>query len=364
MTETSPNPKFTPPMVESNVDQQALTGQLRRKEGSWVEWGQACATLQKCGKNSGEIFEDTGFEPVQQNQVIVASQVYQSMVKGETSEKVRSHFWQKGSDILYELRILTQPLRVAAAALILEYNLDADEARNIARALKDFSLLRGIPEGFSTDAGDMVAYYFAKLARQQKDIQERSRLIAKGLKFVKSAAARSELEQLLTDFTVSSLKTAPRLPVYRLEESEELPCIMPVVGRLPLNREDLQAVPLCEAIEPFGMIKFTGSGASLALPGWQVVRNSEDPVVILCPSDQLPTPLPGCQVEEVVAVIDRAARTWQADSYFLVEVEGQLELQWFEEKPEAPLLGRVVLILRPKRIVDENQMTDIWQVEE
>lgn len=363
MTETSPNPKFTPPVVESNVDQQALTGQLRRKEGSWVEWGQACATLQKCGKNSQEIFEDTGFEPVQQNQVIVASQVYHSMVKGEASEKLRSHFWQKGSDILYELRILTQPLRVAAAELILEYNLDADEARNIARALKDFSLQRAIPEGCSTDAGDMVAYYFAKLARQQKDIQERSRLIAKGLKFVKSAEVRSQLEQLLTDFTVSSAQTAPRLPVYRLEESEELPCIMPVAGRLPLNREDWQAVPLCEAIEPFGMVKFTGSGAWLALPGWQVVRNSEDPVVILCQSDQLPSALPG-QVEEVVAVIDRAARTWQADSYFLVEVEGQLELQWFEEKPEVPLLGRVVLILRPKRIVDENQMRDIWQVEE
>ncbi len=54
----------------------------------------------------------------------------------------------------------------------------------------------------------MVAYYFAKLARQQKDIQERSRLIAKGLKFVKSAAARSELEQLLTDFTVASFSQA------------------------------------------------------------------------------------------------------------------------------------------------------------
>ncbi|CDM96439.1 MAG: hypothetical protein P5702_22445 [Limnospira sp. PMC 1291.21] len=363
MTETSPNPKFTPPVVESNVDQQALIKQLRRKEGSWVEWGQACATLQKCGKNSQEIFEDTGFEPVQQNQVIVASQVYHSMVKGEASEKVRSHFWQKGSDILYELRILTQPLRVAAAGLILEYNLDADEARNIARALKDFSLSGGMPEGFSTDAGDMVAYYFAKLARQQKDIQERSRLIAKGLKFVKSTAARSQLEQLLTDFTVSYPKTAPRLPVYRLEESEELPCIVPVAGRFPLNKEDWQAVPLCEAIEPFGIIKFNGGGAWLALPGWQVVRNSEDPVVILCQSDQLPTPLPG-QVEEVVAVIDRAGRTWQADSYFLVEIEGQLELQWFEDQPETPLLGRVILILRPKRIVDENQMTDIWQIEE
>lgn len=362
MTEISPNPQFTPPVPENTVDEQALLKQLRRKEGSWVEWGQACGTLQKYGKNSQEIFEQTGFEPVQQNQVIVASQVYDSMVKGEASEKVRSHFWQKGSDILYELRVLTQPQRVAAAQLMLDHHLDSDEAKTIARAFKDFSLLSDVPAGFSTDPGDIVAYQFWKFARQQKDPQERSRLIAKGLRFVTSPTARTQLEQLLTDFTVVSQKTAPRLPVHRLEAEEELPCILPVVGRFPLTPSDLKAVPVTEVIQPFQMVKFSGQGAWVPLPGWQVIRNAEDPVVILYPSDRLPTPLTG-PGEEVVVVIDRAARIWQPDSYFLVEIEDQLELQWFEEEPELGLLGRLILILRPKRIVDENQMSDIWQIE-
>ena len=52
---------------------------LRQKQGTWVEWGQAIAYLQKNGYNPQDIFEATGFEPIQQNQVIVGSQVYNSM---------------------------------------------------------------------------------------------------------------------------------------------------------------------------------------------------------------------------------------------------------------------------------------------
>jgi len=363
MAGTPQNPNFSPQPAEGAPDPEALVGMLRRKEGSWVEWGQGCAALQKSGYNSQQIFEETGFEPIQQNQVIVASQVYASMDKGGASEAVKSHFWQKGSDILYELRILTQPQRVEAAQLILDKNLDADEAKIVARALKDFSRLGSLPEGFSRDPGDGVACQCWKLARQNQDLQERSRLIARGLKFASSPGARTQLEQLLTDFTVVSQKPAPRLPVYRLEAQEELPCILPVVGRFPLAVEDLKAVPFTEAAEPFRIVQFSGQGAWVPLPGWQVILASEDPVAILCRSDRLPSPLPGA-IEEVLVVVDRAGRIWEGDSYFLVEENGKLELHWFENEPEETLLGRVVLILRPKRIVDENQMTDVWQIEE
>jgi len=61
MTDVSPSPENLEEILRS----------LRRKEGNWVAWGQACQKLQKSGYSPQAIFEETGFEPIQQNQVIV-----------------------------------------------------------------------------------------------------------------------------------------------------------------------------------------------------------------------------------------------------------------------------------------------------
>jgi hypothetical protein len=63
-------------------------------------------------------------------------------------------------------------------------------------------------------------------------------------------------------------------------------------------------------------------------------------------------------------VIDRAQREWEPDNYFVVAVAGQLEFQWFAEAPDLPLLGRVILVIRPKRILDEEATKDLWQIDE
>ncbi|MEQ8959030.1 MAG: hypothetical protein RLP02_14090, partial [Coleofasciculus sp. C2-GNP5-27] len=84
MTEISPgNPHHNPQANSETVDAEdadALIQLLRRKESNWVEWGQACQQLQSAGYSSQAVFEQTGFEPIQQNQVIVASQVYETLV--------------------------------------------------------------------------------------------------------------------------------------------------------------------------------------------------------------------------------------------------------------------------------------------
>jgi hypothetical protein len=345
------------------VDVEKLIRSLRRKEGTWVEWGQACMALMQAGYNAQNIFEQTGFEPIQQNQVSVAAQVYTSMVNAGASEEVRSHFLRKGSDILYEFRILSQTERAGAAALILAHNLDVDDARQVAKAMKEFSHFGSLPQGFTDTPGDAVAYQCWQLARQKSDLQERSRLIARGLKLASSQSARAQIEQLLVDFTVVSRREAPRLPVYRLDTEEQLPRVVPVVGKLPLSTSDLLAVPLPEEIEPFRMVKFAGAGAWVAIPGWQVILNAEDPVAVLEMSDRLPVPLQG-KVEEVLIIADRAQRQWDTDSYFLADNGGNLELHWFETSPEFSILGRVVLVMRPKKIVDEDYTKDGWQIDD
>ncbi|MDQ2096901.1 MAG: RuBisCO accumulation factor 1 [Tychonema bourrellyi B0820] len=364
MTDT-PQDSSGPASLSSTdaVELENLVRSLRRKEGGWVHWGQACTALQKAGYSTQRIFEETGFEPIQQNQVSVAAQVYTSMVTAGTSEEVRSHFLAKGSDILYEFRVLSQPQRAAAAALILAHNLDVDDARDVAKAMKEFSRIGSLPQGFTDTAGDAMAYQCWQSARQNSDLQERSRLIARGLKLASSPSARQQIEHLLVDFTVVTRRSAPRLPVYRLDSEEQLPRIVPVVGELPLSTADLQAVPLLEEIEPFRMVKFSGSGAWVAIPGWQVILNAEDPVAVLEMSDRLPVPLQG-KVEEVLIIADRAQREWDGDSYFLADNGGNLELYWFEESPDIPILGRVVLVMRPKKILDEDYTKDGWQIDD
>ncbi len=345
------------------IDAEALFLKLRRKQGSWVEWGQACQQLQKAGHNPQAIFEETGFEPIQQNQVIVAAQVYGGFSAANTTPEVLEHFGHRGSDILYEFRVLNQSERAAAAAFALEHKFDSDEAHEIAKALKDFSRMSKVPEAFSNHPGDAVACQAWSQARQKSDLQDRSRLIAKGLRYAHSEPARRELEKLLIDFSVTKAQAAPRLPLYRLESDEDLPCILPLVGKLPLPSEIFKAVPILAEEGPFKYVKFSGEGAWITLPGWQVLRTAADPIALLCDSDRLPFP-PDQASEEVVIVIDRAQRDWNRENYFVLDAEGQLDVQWFAEAPNEPLLGRLVLVIRPKRILDEEATKELWQLDE
>ncbi|MBF2022313.1 MAG: hypothetical protein IGR93_20025 [Hydrococcus sp. C42_A2020_068] len=340
-----------------------LLRSLIYKEGTWVDWGKACLQLQKAGYNSQTIFEKTGFQASQQNLIIVAAQVYDSLVKAGVSEETLSYYRGPKSDVLYELRILNQEQRAAAAQLAQEKKLEFDSAKEVAKAIQEFSRFSQIPAGFTNDPGDAVAYQYWKRARQKKDLQERARVIAQGLKFARSESAREAIEKLLSDFTVAPSRTAPLIPIYRLEAEEEIARIIPVVGTLPLTRQDLETISPVQLREPFRIAHLAKDGSVVPLPGWQAVLKAEDPVAILCNSDRLPTPLPG-KAEDVLVVVDRQATQWDVNSYFLIEREGQLTFQWFEEAPDILLLGQVVLVLRPKKILDENNIIEPWQMDD
>lgn len=357
------NPERHPQSDSPAVNAKDLLQLLRRKESNWVEWGQACQQLQKAGYNPQAIFEETGFEPIQQNQVIVASQVYKTLENAGVSDAVRSRFERTGSDTLYELRILTQPERAAAAEFIVARNLDSEGAREVAKAVKDFSRRSNPPEGFSNHPGDAVAHEYWKVARQHNDLQERSRLIARGLMFAHSQEARQHIEKLLTELVGGKQPAAPRLPVYRIEADEEMPRLVPVVGQLPLTAANLIDVPTLQKTGSFQMIQVSSQQTLVAIPGWQVVLKAQDPVGILCNTSQLPSQIKN-KPEDVLIIIDRTQQEWDTDSYFVVEQARQLKIQWFPDEPNIPLLGRLILVLRSKKILDEALSQDVWQIDD
>ena len=364
MTETPFNlPEPSPQSAETTENPEDLLRLLRRKEGNWVLWGQACAKLQKLGYNTQAIFEATGFEPIQQNQIIVAAQVYNSMLNMGVSEEVRSHYGRIGSDSLYELRILNQTERASTAEFLHSRNLNSEAAKEVAKAVKDYSRFSQLPQGFTNHPGDAVAYSYWRLAKQQSDLQERSRLIARGLMFAQSQTARQQIEQLLTEFTITSQRPAPSLPIYRLEAEEELPRLIPLAGQLPITLADFQQAKQIQPQGAFQTVRASANSAWVSIPGWQLVLKTEDPVAILCNNNQLPNQATA-KSQETLLLIDRSQQEWDGNSYFFVEQSGQLQIQWFPENPNIPLLGRLILILRPKNILDEDTNKDIWQIDE
>ncbi len=353
---TSSQPEATPETA-------ALIQQLRRKEGNWVTWGKICQQLQKLGYSPQALFEETGFEPTHQNQVMVAAQVYTGLENAAAPAEVLTHFSLKGSDILYELRILAQTERVAAAEFAIARSLDLDEAHDLAKAIKDYTRLRKPPEDFSNHPGDALAYQCWVQARQKSDLQARSRLIAKGLRYVHSDLARSALEKLLTNFTVVKTQSAPVLPIYRLETEVELPRIIPLAGQLPLSAAKLLAVAPPQETGPFRIATGEPAAGWIPVPGWQVIFQAVDPVAVLCQSDRLPSSQ-SLEPEEVLLICDRAQQDWDRLNYFLVDQNGEVEIQWSPEPSNEPILGRLLIIVRPKRILDENVTKELWLVDE
>ena len=346
----------------SEAEAQELMRSLLHKEGTWVEWGQICQKLQKAKYSSQQIFEDTGFQNSQQNLVIVASQVFNNLVQGDVAPEVLAYFKGPRSDVLNEFRVLNQKQRVEAALLAYDKRLDVDGAHLVARVIQDVSRISQLPQAFTSHPGDWVAYQSWKRAKSQKDLQQRSRLIAQGLKFAHSATAREAIENLLSDFSVVKAVSEPLLPLYRQEEEEELPRIIPTAGTYPLSSKEVAATNQIEIQQPFGNIT-AASGTYVPVPGWQVILKAQDPIAYFCHSDRLPKSLTG-KPEQVLVVLDRANTTWNVNSYFVVEIDNKLELRWFEHEPTESIVGQVVLILRPKKILDEGNLTQPWQMDD
>jgi hypothetical protein len=348
---------------QSDINAEELLLLLRRKEGNWVEWGKACQTLQKAGYNTQAIFEATGFEPIQQNQIVVAAQVFDSMMSVGVAPATETHYSRVGSDSLYELRILSTEDRAAAADFLHSRNIDSEGAREVAKAFKEFTFVNKLPEGFSHHPGDAVAYQYWRYAKQQSDLAEKSRLIARGLMFAHTQSARHQIEKLLTELAPKPQRPAPSLPVYRLEAEEELPRTFPVAGSFPLSTSDLTAVPQITPIGHFHLIPANWSGGWVSLPGWQILMKAEHPIAVLTQTDHLPLKLQG-ESEEAILIIDRAETTWDNLNYFALDRDGQVTIEWSETTPNETVLGKLLLILRPKRLSDESKSKDIWYMEE
>ena len=113
----------------------------------------------------------------------------------------------------------------------------------------------------------------------------------------------------------------------------------------------------------FQLTQVSGQQTLVAIPGWQVILKAKDPVGMVCNTQHLPHRQSNSS-EEVLVIVDRQENEWEKDSYFVVDNAGELDIEWFPEPPNLPLLGRIILVLRPKKFLDEALSQDVWQIDE
>ncbi len=356
MTESTDN--------QTPIDSDELLLMLRRKEGNWVEWGKACQQLQKSGLNPQAIFEATGFEPIHQNQIIVGAQVFESMMSVGVAPATKTHYQRVGSDSLYELRILSTEDRAATADYLFNRNIDSEGSKEVAKAFKEFSYMKQPPDGFSHHPGDAIAYQYWRYVKQKTDLADKTRLIARGLMFAHTQSARNQIEKLLTELTAQPRRTAPTLPIYRLEADEELPRTFPIVGAFPLATQVLASVPHLQNHGTFQVTDSSWTGGWISLPGWQILCKAEEPIAIFADEANFPVKV-SVHSKEMLLVLDRSVTEWDEFNYFAIDRDGRIAIEWFDAAPSIPILGKLLLILYPKSLVESGHaQQDIWEMDD
>eukprot|EP00897_Mesotaenium_endlicherianum_P007127 jgi/Mesen1/6442/ME000033S05731 len=184
---------------EGEAPEQSATGgvtvdeQIERVKDSFGSWQERAATLKALHKTmtAEALYERTYIPTQRQTEVIVAAQVYESLVDEDVDEDLLESFADESEiEILYELRVLSGRQRAVAA-------------RELAKAMKDHErrpngreVSARLRQGFTTAPGDCLAFSLHRSAVETRDPEARAKLAARGLAAATSKSAQARFAEL------------------------------------------------------------------------------------------------------------------------------------------------------------------------
>lgn len=371
---TSPNPVALP--GASSTEEQLEI--LRERRGFWHAYATIIPVLTRAGYSPSMVDEATGMTGVEQNIVVVASQVRSSLIASGCDEETLAHFDVGGAELLYELRILSAQQRKASAEFAMERRMDPKGFNELARAVKDFER-RKAAEGFkefTSAPGDCLAFACYRQSKEYGSEVDEEAILKKALSFCVSEKARAKIENALNkspskDASKEAETQQKFMQVIRLLEGEaadaKLPIMLPVIDA---NLKEFEAVPLLPArgTGPFNVFQSdTDWKKWVALPGWDAIVAAGAPIAVSFPDPSI-LPLQSNKngvaklMEPTLVVVDKALTEEDgSDSLYLVLSDGSEELNIKARVPESGerTLGRVVIALRPPII--ESQDPIDWE---
>lgn len=339
---------------------------LRERRGLWHEYANLVPILSRSGYTPSMIDEATGMTGVEQNMIVVASQVRNSLKSTGFDEEKLRFFDIGGGELLYELRILSNTQRRASAEFIIERRMSPKEACELARSVKDFERRKNTEgfKDFTSAPGDCLAFAFY---RQSSEFQNQVEIISaleKALLVCVSDKARAKLEQKLRKVSNPSATEEPEveelvhLQVIRLLEGEpvgtKLPTLLPVAD---LTLKSLEDVPALQAQGQglFNVFSTAMWPTWIAVPGWDTVVGAGAPVAVCFPDgSKLPLKsnkngVPKLQEPTLVIVDKSVTATDESQSLYLIADSDSLDLSLVSTSKVLGnrVLGRVILALRP-----------------
>ncbi|KAI5068977.1 hypothetical protein GOP47_0015278 [Adiantum capillus-veneris] len=364
-----PPPPVMPALENISIDEQLQI--LRERRGLWFDYAIHVPSLIRAGFAPSMIDEATGVTGVEQNKIVVASQVRSSLQASGMGQEDLSFYDIGGADLLYELRILSAEQRKSASLYALARKMDVKEYRDLARAMKDHER-RKREEGwgsFTFCPGDCLAYSCYRLSKEGKTDVERESFLQKGIEYAETEKARAKLKAFLEkgeDDLQDEESQASRFEVIRLSSSEagipSIPYVLPVVEP---TVEEFEAAPAVSRKGPFTIQHANTAWKTwVSLPAWGPLMTAVVPVAISFTNAAL---LPWKQKsrkeleEPIVMVADKHVKGTSENAYYLIdEGDGKVALQRGTVVTEtgSRVLGKVVLALRPP-LPEEDDINSI-----
>ncbi|XP_024402609.1 rubisco accumulation factor 1.1, chloroplastic [Physcomitrium patens] len=361
---------FRPPInIETPSGATTVTEQLeilRERRGLWYEYASLIPILVRSGYTPSMIEEETGMTGVEQNIIVVGSQVRNSLKANGFDEEMLRTFDLGGGELLYELRILSAQQRRTSAEFVIERKMSPKEACELARSVKDFERRKN-SEGykeFTSAPGDCLAFAFYRKSIECQDEAEIEKNLQKGLQFCVSDKAKAKFRDALKKLAGKAVSEELEeegktfLQVIRLLEGEavgtNLPVMLPVADATLKSFEDVPSVrPQGEG--PFNVFSINAWTSWVALPGWHPIVSAGAPVAVNFP-DAAKLPLqsnkngvPRLQ-EPTLIIVDKSDT--EADDnqclYVVAQKDSQeLSISSAGNVLDSRVLGRVIFALRP-----------------
>ncbi|KAK4431176.1 Rubisco accumulation factor 1.1, chloroplastic [Sesamum alatum] len=337
-----------------NLDTNARLDILTNRLGQWFEYAPLITALIQEGFISTTLEEITGIASLEQNCLVVATQVRDSLVES-TDEETVSYF-DTQPEVLYEIRILNTEQRALAARFIIAHSFDRRKAEELARSMKDFPRRQG-HEHKSASSPEL-----SKVALERAlEMAETERAKQTILEDVEGKDGEGDEGGVGIDDLVT-------VPVVRMAIGEVAESSAVVV--LPICRAEEREIEVEEAPwdsgmgGQFGVVQAEKPWSRwVVLPGWApVAMLKRGGVAVAFPKARGVLPWRSKRRdadEEILVVVDREEKEVAADDGFYLVVSGGngsgeegLKVERGAKLKEMGVeksLGTVVLVVRPPR---------------
>ncbi|CAI9773094.1 unnamed protein product [Fraxinus pennsylvanica] len=378
------------PAKYRSLDTNARMEVLINRMGLWYEYAPLIPSLNQDGFTSANLEEITGIPSGEQNRLVVAAQVRESLVQFTDPDTV-AYFDPAGfSELLYEIRLLNNQQRATAARFIVANKFDGKQTQELARAMKDFPRRygdRGWDSFNGKLSGDCLGFMYFRQAQEHKTASSpelRKAALERALEVVDSDKAKKKVEEELerkdgeergaSDMDPDGLVRVPvvRMAVGEVAESSVV-AILPVC-KVEEGEIEVEAAPWeCGMEGEFGVLEAEkGWTRWVVLPGWEPVATlKRGGVAVLFPKAKgiLPYKSKRREVEEEILVVADRGRTEVSvdDGFYLVASGGNgiqeegLKVEKGSKLKESGVtesLGTVILVVRPPREENEDQLAD------